>query len=110
MLGLNLRLKKIESIFEMIIIDLKGWEEITSSGFQRVLQIANPKFEIASPKYYYSQLDKNYEKLKAKLKSNMNFDNPESFAISIDAWSQYHNGHRDNSSTDKHPKIIWRHN
>ena len=28
-----------KSIFEMIIIDLKGWEEINSSGFQRVLQI-----------------------------------------------------------------------
>ena len=39
-----------KSVVEMCVIDLKGWDEINSSGFQRVLQMANPKFELASPK------------------------------------------------------------
>ena len=85
--------KLYKSVFEMCVIDLKGWDEINSSGFQRVLQMANPKFELASPKYYASKLDQSFEKVKLKLKNNINFDNPENYSLSIDAWSQFHNGY-----------------
>ena len=64
-----------KSVFEMCIIDLKGWDEINSTGFQRVLQLANPKFQLASPKYYASQLDQSYEKVKLKLNDGLSIEN-----------------------------------
>ena len=82
-----------KAVFEMCVIDLKGWDEINSIGFQRLMQMSNPKFELASPKYYSSMLEKSYNQVKSKLKSNINFDNPETLSISIDMWSQYHNGY-----------------
>ena len=69
------------------------WKLACKMPWQRVLQMANPKFELASPKYYASKLDQSFEKVKLKLKNNINFDNPENYSLSIDSWSQFHNGY-----------------
>ena len=50
-----------------------------------------PKFELASPKYYSEMLDPVYQKVKLLVKKQIQEDNPEAIAISLDGWSQYHN-------------------
>ena len=43
--------------------------------------------------YYASLLDSAYKNIKSKLIYIIKNDNPESVAISLDAWSQHHNGY-----------------
>ena len=57
------------------------------------VQNRQPNFEVATPKFYASLLDPTYYNIKSKLKEMIHDDNPETVAISLDVWSQYHNGY-----------------
>ena len=47
---------------------------------------------LASESYYRSLLDPTFEKLKEKLKDKIKSDNPATNAISLDGWSENHEG------------------
>ena len=51
-----------------------------------------PRFQVASHGYYASQLEPTFVKLKEKLKEKNKTDNPATNAISLDGWSENHEG------------------
>ena len=73
----------------MFYLDLQTYQIVNDAGFIRVCHEMNPRFELASDKYYRDQLAPTYDKIKAKLMEKVATDNPASVAFSIDGWSAY---------------------
>ena len=80
-------------IFEFLVEDMHPWSTVQDRGFLRMFQKRQPNFEVATPKFYASLLDPAYYNIKSKLKDMIHEDKPETVAISLDAWSQFHNGY-----------------
>ena len=79
-------------LFEYLVSDCVPWNAINGPGFQRLCHELNPRFQVASESYYRSLLDPTFEKLKEKLKDKIKSDNPATNAISLDGWSENHEG------------------
>lgn len=56
-----------KSIFERMMVDLIPFNEVNKPGFIRHHYLLEPRFEIASDKYYKSLLDPTYERIREKL-------------------------------------------
>ena len=53
----------------------------------------DPRFELASDKYYRSKLEPVFQNVKLKLKDLLEQQKPSSISISLDGWSQFHHGY-----------------
>ena len=53
-----------KSIFERHVVDLVPWHEVNKPGFIRSYAIIEPRFKLASDKYYRSLLDPTYDRLR----------------------------------------------
>jgi hypothetical protein len=82
-----------KSIFEMLVLDLQPWSTVNEAGFLRHHAVITPNYEIASEKYYRSQLDPAYEKIKVALKEKLSQSETEDVSICLDAWSAFHHGY-----------------
>ena len=82
-----------KSIFEMLVLDLQPWSAVNDAGFLRHHAVIAPNYEIASEKYYRSQLDPAYEKIKVALKEKLVQSETEDVSICLDAWSAFHHGY-----------------
>ena len=82
-----------KAIFEYMVTDMQPWTTVDGAGFVRMYKKACPNFEIASHKYYADMLDPAYEKIKNKIKAQIEEANPEVFSITLDGWSEFKNGY-----------------
>ena len=74
------------------LVSCVPWNAVNGPGFQRLCHELNPRFQVASHSYYASQLEPAFVKLKEKLKDKIKSDNPATNAISLDGWSENHEG------------------
>ena len=82
-----------KDVFEYLVEDMIPWSTVQDRSFLRMYKKRFPNFNLGTPRYYASMLDPAYIKIKSNLKEIMKSDNSESFVISLDCWSQYHNGY-----------------
>jgi len=66
---------------------------VNDAGFLRHHAVIAPNYEIASEKYYRSQLDPAYEKIKNALKERLLQSETEDVSVCLDAWSAFHHGY-----------------
>ena len=82
-----------KAIFEMLVIDLLPFYEVAKPGFLRLAHQMHPNFTVASPTYYRSQLEPTYDAVKAVLSEKLKSEAPQTIAIGLDLWSQFHAGY-----------------
>ena len=88
------RAQKIhKSIFEMNILDKQPWTMVNDPGFIRLLNVLEPRFEIASDKYYREMLEPSHLAIKTKLMEMLEKDNPKTISVALDGWSAHHHGY-----------------
>ena len=79
--------------FQMMVMDLVPFREVTKPGFLRLFNTAVPNFTVASHTYYRSMLEDAYDNIKSSLKEKLANDNPPSISVGLDGWSQFHHGY-----------------
>ena len=82
-----------KSAFEMIVLDGQPFTFVNDPGFIRLCYQMDPRFELASDKYYRDKLEPVFQNVKSKLKALLEHQNPSTIAISLDGWSQFHHGY-----------------
>ena len=80
-------------IFERMVIDLDPFYSVCKPGYLREMAELCPNFTVGSDKFYRSMLDPTFEKVENKLKARMMADDPPTYSIGLDLWSQYHHGY-----------------
>ena len=83
-------------VFEMMLLDLRPFRCVNEPGFIRLCHEFNPRFELASDTYYRNLLEPTYDKIKQKVFDKIAEDDPQTFALSTDAWSSYHHSYLGN--------------
>ena len=88
------RAQKIhKGIFEMNILDCQPWTMVNDPGFIRLMNVLEPRFEIASDKYYREKLAPSFLAVKTKLMETLEKDNSKTISVSLDGWSAFHHGY-----------------
>ena len=82
-----------KAIFEHMVIDLVPFYEAAKPGFLRLCAQMHPNFRVASPTYYRSQLEPTYDNVRQVFEMRLQADAPDTVAIGLDLWSQFHHGY-----------------
>ena len=74
-----------------MVLDLIPFAEVNKTGFLQMVKTLNPKSSLRSDKYYRDMLHKTYLKSTEAIKASIEKKDPNSKAVVLDGWSEFHN-------------------
>ena len=90
----DLRAKELhKGVLKMVILDLQPWSIVNDPGFIFYSYQMNPKYKLASDKFYRGLLNKCYSTSVEKLESKIAQDAPQHVSCQLDGWSVYRHGY-----------------